>query len=248
MFDEKKNVEGSFLITKKFRTSPPKWNMSVGVVLLSQFVEKYSLGRTTGISPANWRCRRLVLSETSLAYYQDDAGEKEYLSGSALTQPLSSSSNVRPANDAGLKFQCPLSAVSVLFAEPAPEVHSEVKRASPADRQMMFALRLFDNGVFTLVVRVRSRAVKEEWVNTLWSALSKKSSRVQRVPSLAPPPPPTQSSPSRSVEQGSTQANATIKAVRTDDGGRQGEGNSEPQVTVANGSDSAKPTINGDLL
>ena len=203
--------------------------MSVGVVLLSQFVEKYSLGRTPGVSPANWRCRRLILTETTIGYYQDEAGEKEYLNGSTLSQPLSSSSNVRPANDVGLKFQCPLCAVSVLFAEPSPEVHPEVKRTSPHERPMLFALRLFENGVFTLLVRVRSRAVKDEWLAALWSALTKKSSRVQRVPSLAPPPPPSSSSQATFSSQHAPPETSSAQPPAED-------------------SSASKPSINQDLL
>ena len=62
----------------------------------------------------------------------------------------------------------PISAISIVFQNPGKDVHTEAVGSSVG---LMFAIRLFDNGVFTLLVRCKNEEEKLKWLEALEDAV-----------------------------------------------------------------------------
>ena len=143
--------------------------------LLSGNLAKFSLGRSVGISSANWKQRHLKL--TSHRFLYSKPNDAAVSPGS----PTSSSPRHEGQEASEALFECPLSAVSVLFTQPTPDDHAEVKRVPAEERSLLFALRLFENGVFTVLLKAEDPTEKDIWVAALTDVLRKKSRNVQIV-------------------------------------------------------------------
>ena len=111
-------------------------------VLYAGDVEKYSMGRSTGLRAKNWKTRHIKITRSTFTIYEK-------------------ATNPTP------KFQCPMSAISIIFTDPDPAVHIEANGNYQAN---MFAIRLFDNGVFTLLVRAHTPEEKTRWLTALREA------------------------------------------------------------------------------
>jgi hypothetical protein len=70
-------------------------------VLYEDTVEKFALGRSTGVQTRNWKSRHMRLTRHAFSY-ADKAGAKP-------------------------KLEVPVTAISVLFTNPTPNEHSEAK-------------------------------------------------------------------------------------------------------------------------
>jgi hypothetical protein len=74
-------------------------------ILFEDQVEKFSLGRSTGLSSRNWKKRHLKVTRMSLSYSEKQG-----------TAP---------------KLEVPITAVSLLFTNPSPQDHPEAKGGAP---------------------------------------------------------------------------------------------------------------------
>ena len=104
-------------------------------------VEKFSLGRSTGLTTRNWKTRHMRLSRQSLAY-MDKPG-------------------------ASPKLEVPISAISLVFSQPTKAEHPEADPGKP-----MLCIRMFENGVFNLLIKIPSEAEKAKWLAGLREALA----------------------------------------------------------------------------
>lgn len=107
-------------------------------------VEKFSLGRSTGVGARNWKTRHMRLTQSVLSY-----GD-----GPSATP----------------KLEIPISAVSLLFRNPTTAEHAE---ASGSGAGNMIMLRLFANGVFNLLIKAPNDVEKSKWVTALSDVLGK---------------------------------------------------------------------------
>ena len=127
--------------TRKRKTSSRKQKMG-DRELYSGSVEKYSMGRSTGLRAKNWKTRHMKVTRNNLSIFEK-------------------------TNSATPKFNIPIGAVSIVFVTPTKSVHPE---ASGTYVNNMFALRLFENGVFTLLVRAHTPEEKIAWLKCLKEA------------------------------------------------------------------------------
>jgi hypothetical protein len=111
-------------------------------VLFEDKVEKFSLGRSTGLTTRNWKSRNMKLTTRSLAY-----GE---------------SPNAVP------KLEIPVTAISVLFTDPDRSVHPEAK-----GNGNFLMVRLFDGGVFDLLLKCPTPETKQKWIASFREALER---------------------------------------------------------------------------
>ena len=116
-------------------------------------LSKYSMGRSVGIKPQNWKSRYFKLTTQHFTIFD-----------SSETSPV--------------LFECPLSAISLVFAQPTPEIHKECKSSSV---MLMFGVRLFENGVFTLLMQASNQEEKARWVQALADTIKEKSKGFQLV-------------------------------------------------------------------
>lgn len=116
-------------------------------------LKKFSMGRSVGIKPQNWQTRFFKLTTHHFTIF--DSSE-----------------------ESPVRFECPLSAISLLFLQPTADTHKE---CTGSDVMLMFALRLFDNGVFTLVLQASNQEEKARWVQMLKDTISEKSKGFQVV-------------------------------------------------------------------
>jgi hypothetical protein len=112
-------------------------------------LKKFSMGRSFGIKPQNWKSRYFKITSQYLTIF------KSYDNNS-------------------VQFECPLSAISIVFAQPTPQIHKECTSNGANNAALMFALRLFDNGVYTLLVQASSPEEKAHWIAALASAIMEK--------------------------------------------------------------------------
>ena len=103
-------------------------------------VSKYSMGRGTGIGAKNWKNRFLKITRGHLQLYDSQTA----------TNP---------------KFEIPHNAISILFTNPDGSLHPEAKSKVP-----MILLRLFENGVFNLLIKMESEEAKQKWIAALREA------------------------------------------------------------------------------
>ena len=113
----------------------------MGDVLYEGQVEKYAMGRKTGVSAKNWKTRHMKLTRSTLSY-----AEKP---------------NAQP------KLEVPVNAVSLLFTNPTKDDHPEVSSGH------YLMMRLFENGVFNLLVKLTDETEKRKWVAAFAEAMSK---------------------------------------------------------------------------
>lgn len=114
----------------------------MGDVVYEGQVDKFSLGRSTGLTTRNWKSRHMRLTRSTLSYMDKPNGTA--------------------------KLEVPVSAISLVFTNPSKAEHEE---ANP--NQPQFALRLFENGVFTLLVKAPNDAEKAKWLSALRDVLAK---------------------------------------------------------------------------
>lgn len=112
-------------------------------------VEKYSMGRGTGLRTKNWKVRHVKVTRLTFSIYNNAAAPTA-------------------------KFEIPVSAVSLVFQEPKKEDHPE------ATRPCTVMVRLFDNGVYDLLLRTKNEEGKAKLVAALREA-TKNSKGVQFV-------------------------------------------------------------------
>ena len=129
---ERKNVE----------YNPINTPASMDSVLYSGNVEKYSMGRGTGIRARNWKTRFMKVTRQALQIYDS-------------------------ANSSNPKFEVPTSAISLCFAAPTKEEHPEATNPN-----LMIMIRLFDNGVFNLLIKCKDAEDKAHWLAALRSGLT----------------------------------------------------------------------------
>ena len=113
----------------------------MGDVIYEGKVEKFSLGRTTGLTTRNWKTRTMTLTRSTLAY------------GDGGSSP---------------KLEVPITAVSLVFRDPTPSEHPEAKGSG-----YFLMIRLFENGVFNLLLKCPNDVEKAKWVSVLTEALAR---------------------------------------------------------------------------
>eukprot|EP00672_Neobodo_designis_P024558 CAMPEP_0174835356 /NCGR_PEP_ID=MMETSP1114-20130205/5366_1 /TAXON_ID=312471 /ORGANISM="Neobodo designis, Strain CCAP 1951/1" /LENGTH=122 /DNA_ID=CAMNT_0016069303 /DNA_START=67 /DNA_END=435 /DNA_ORIENTATION=- len=111
-------------------------------VLFEDKVDKYSLGRSTGLTARNWKSRHMRLTKMSLAY--------------------SENANAVP------KLEIPVTAISVLFTDPDRSLHPEAK-----GNGNFLMVRLFDGGVFDLLIKCPTPETKQKWIASFKEALER---------------------------------------------------------------------------
>lgn len=102
-------------------------------VVYEGVVEKFSLGRSTGVSTRNWKKRHMRLTRSTFCYME------------------------KPTADP--KLDVPITAISLVFTRPTKQEHPEANPSAP-----MICLRLFENGVFNLLVKCASEEEKAKWL------------------------------------------------------------------------------------
>lgn len=148
--------------------------------LLSGTLSKFSLGRSVGLSAGNWKQRHLKLTSHRFLYSKT-ANSAPSPAGASPRNDDATGGAGSSSSSEDVLFECPLSAVSMLFTAPTAEDHAEVKRVPADERRLLFALRLFENGVFTVLLKAEDATEKDIWVAALTDALRKKSKSVQIV-------------------------------------------------------------------
>ncbi len=114
----------------------------MGDVVFEGKVEKFSLGRTVGITTRNWKSRTMTLTRSTLSY--GDGGS---------STP---------------KLEVPISAISIVFRNPSTFEHAEAKGNAP-----YIMIRLFENGVFNLLVKCPNEVDKAKWITAFTETLER---------------------------------------------------------------------------
>ena len=112
-------------------------------VLFEGEAQKYSLGRSTGISSRGWKTRHVVLTKHTLSYAEKAGADP--------------------------KLEVPTSALSILFTAPGKAEHPA---AAEAGGGPMVVVRLFENGVFNLLIKFNDEGVKRKFVAAMRSGLA----------------------------------------------------------------------------
>ena len=114
---------------------------AMGDCIYEGTVEKFSLGRSTGLTTRNWKTRHMRLTRSTLAY-MDKPG-------------------------AAPKLEVPINAISLVFSQPTKAEHEEADPTKP-----MLCVRIFENGVFNLLMKIPSEGEKAKWLAGFREALA----------------------------------------------------------------------------
>ena len=111
--------------------------------LFAAMVKKFSMGRSTGFQVRNWQKRYLVIFPDAIGYYTSEAAFK------AKEKP---------------KFEALIKNFSLCIMQASPEDHPE------AVGPLLFILRVWDGGVFDLLVRPSGSGDKAQFMAAIRQA------------------------------------------------------------------------------